>query len=80
MKKNKDLAYYMKLPYPITLYPPELEADSEWFAEIALLHGCATSAETRDEVLEGIEIAKEMWLEMALEDPQPIPEPEAISA
>ena len=79
MKTNKDFAYYMKLPYPIMLFPPELEEDG-WAAEVPLLSGCGTSAETRDEVLENIEIAKEMWLEMALEDPQPIPEPEPNSA
>jgi len=79
MKTNKDLAYYMKLPYPIMLFPPELEEDG-WAAEVPLLSGCGTSAETRDEVLENVEIAKEMWLETMLEHNQPIPEPEAISA
>ena len=72
---NKDLEYYMKAPYPILLIPPK--KDEGWYAKIPLLPGCGTSGDTMEEVLAGIEIAKSLWLEMALENTQPIPEPES---
>lgn len=75
---NKDLAYYMSLPYDIRVAPPS-EEDGDWFAEIPLLDGCMTQG-SKDELLTLIEEAKEIWLEMALEDPQAIPEPDPISA
>jgi antitoxin HicB len=71
---NKDLEYYMKVPYPILLIPPK--GDEGWYARIPLLPGCGTSGETAEEVIKGIEEAKSLWLEMALAEAQPIPEPE----
>jgi predicted RNase H-like HicB family nuclease len=74
---NKDIEYYMNLPYPILLTPPE-EASDGWYAEIPLLEGCATSGDTQAEVLAGIEEAKRLWLEMSLEQGVTIPEPERV--
>lgn len=74
---NKNLEYYMNLPYPILLTPPEQDGDG-WYAEIPLLDGCGTSGATRDEALAGIEEAKRLWLEMMLEQNQVIPEPERV--
>ncbi len=74
LEMNKDIEYYMKVPYPILLIPPT--EDEGWYAKIPLLPGCGTSGDTREEALANIEIAKSLWLEMALEAERPITEPE----
>jgi predicted RNase H-like HicB family nuclease len=73
---NKDLDYYMSLPYMIQLIP---DVDGYWFAEIPLLDGCMTNGETQADALAMIEDAKRAWLTTALELGLPIPEPEAES-
>ena len=70
---NKNLDYYLALPYTIELTPDE---DGYWFAEIPLLPGCMTQGSTRSEALERIDEAKLLWLGTALENNIPIPEPE----
>jgi antitoxin HicB len=69
---NKNLDYYLSLPYTIELTP---DRDGYWFAEIPLLKGCMTQGENRDEALEMIDEAKILWLETALDENIPIPEP-----
>jgi antitoxin HicB len=70
---EKYLDYYMNLAYPIRIYP---EPDgSGYTAEIPDLPGCLTCADTLEELWEMIEDAKRGWLELALEDGDPIPEP-----
>lgn len=70
---NKDLEYYLSLPYPIELIPDE---DGFWFAQIPLLSGCMTQGASREEALEMLDEAKILWLETALDRSIPIPEPE----
>lgn len=70
---NKDIKYYMNLPYEIRVAPPS-EPDGDWFAEIPLLPICMTQA-PKDKLLDMIEEAKELWLELALEAGDEIPEP-----
>ena len=72
MKKSKDLEYYLALPYSILLVPDE----DGWYAEIPELPGCMTAGDTKEEVLELIEDAKQSWLIVSLEHGDPIPEPE----
>jgi predicted RNase H-like HicB family nuclease len=69
---NKDLAYYMALPYTIQLTP---DVDGYWFAEIPLLDGCMTNGESQTDALAMIEDAKQAWLTTALELGMAIPEP-----
>lgn len=72
---NKDLAYYLELPYVIELIPDE---DGYWFARIPLLEGCMTNGESREDALMMLDDAKRLWLETALEVGKSIPEPEPI--
>lgn len=74
---NKDLAYYMQLPYPIKVYPPRKD-DEDWGAEIPDLPGCTTQSPTWEELHIMIEESKEIWLEAMLEAGQVIPEPELV--
>jgi antitoxin HicB len=72
-KVVKDLDYYLRLPYRVEIYP---EPDgSGYTAEFPDLPGCITCADTWDELMEMIEDAKAGWLEIALEDGDPIPDP-----
>lgn len=73
MTMNKNLEYYLSLPYTIELKPDE---DGYWFAKIPLLKGCITNGESRADALEMLDDAKKLWLETALALGMPIPEPE----
>lgn len=73
---DKSLAYYMNLPYRVEIYPEE--DGSSYTAVIPDLPGCMTCATTIDEVWAMLEEAKELWLEVALEDGDYIPEPAPI--
>jgi antitoxin HicB len=73
----KTIEYYLAVPYTIELTPDE---DGYWFAEIPLLPGCMTQGETRIDVLEMIDDAKRLWLETAIAENIPIPEPELVKS
>lgn len=72
---NKDLAYYLSLPYTIEVVR---EADDVWFAQVKELRGCATQTETWENVYPMIREAMALWIETALDYKQPIPEPSRI--
>jgi len=69
---NKPLGYYLSLPYTIELTPDE---NGVWFAAIPLLKGCMTQGDSREDALVMLDEAKELWLETALGEGIPIPEP-----
>ena len=52
---NKDLDYYMALPYKVVLIPCD---EGGYVAEIPDLKGCITQAETKEEIVGMIEDAK----------------------
>lgn len=77
MKKNKDLNYYLSLPYTIRLMPdPE---DGGYVAMIEELSGCMSQGDTYQEAMDMIEDAKKGWLAISLEDNLRIPEPKIMS-
>lgn len=69
---RRDLQYYLSLKYPAEIVESE---GGGYFARIPELPGCMTHGETLEELWESIEDAKATWLEAALEDGTPIPEP-----
>jgi len=69
---DKDLAYYLGLPYTIELIP---EPQGGWYAGIKELPGCMTEADTPEEALDEIRQLQAEWLQISLEDGQAIPEP-----
>ena len=75
-QNNKELDYYMSLPYSVLLTPLSPEDGGGWFAQIPLLHGCMSDGETQTEALAMIEEAKLGWLQSALARGMPIPEPQ----
>ena len=69
---KQDLKYYLNLKYTARI---KRNSDGTYFAEIEELPGCMTEADTKEDVLEMLEDAKEAWLETALERSIVIPEP-----
>lgn len=69
---NKDLKYYLELPYRIVFYPAE---EGGYVVEIPELPGCISQGETMEEALAMIQDAKICWIESALEEDIEIPEP-----
>lgn len=70
---EKDLEYYMALPYTIELVKDPDEPD--WFVRVKELSGCMSQGATPDEAISMIREAQELWLEGMLEMGRPIPEP-----
>ena len=69
---KKDIAYYMGLPYREII---EADPHGGFVGHIAELPGCITQAETKRDLLDQLDDAKLSWIEAALEDGVPIPEP-----
>ncbi len=70
--ERKPLEYYLGLQYPVTLHPSQ---EGGYAVEIEDLPGCISQGETAQEALEMIEDARRLWIEVAYEDDQDIPEP-----
>ena len=69
---QKDLEYYLNLPYTIEL---TRDADEGWFVRVKELRGCMSQGDTPEEAIEMIQDAMRGWIEVSLEDGDPIPEP-----
>ncbi|MCM1263563.1 MAG: type II toxin-antitoxin system HicB family antitoxin [Butyrivibrio sp.] len=52
--------------------------DKIYVASVPELPGCMAHGKTKEQALKEIEIAKELWIETALEDGQTIPEPDLM--
>ncbi len=72
--KRQPVEYYLNLRYPITITPDETGG---YVAEIEDLPGCFTQGDTIEEVYANIEEARRLWIDVAYEDGQDIPEPRA---
>ena len=72
---QENVEHYLRLPYTIEIIRDEGDGFSGWFARVAELPGCMTQAETLDELEGMIQDAIRAWIETALEDGAPIPEP-----
>ena len=70
-KRNK-LREYLSKPYARELIKNE---DGTWYARVVELKGCMTEGDTEEEALEALDDAMKGWLEVAIEDKEPIPEP-----
>ena len=70
MKKTVD--DYMNLPYTIELHQ---ETEEGWFVRVKELSGCVSEGDTAEEALTMIREAMRLWLEVALAEGIPVPEP-----
>ncbi len=71
---NKNIEYYMALPYSVSIIPEEDAAG--FVGMIPELPGCLTAGGSWEEVIENMEDAKRSWLEAALEEGITIREPD----
>ena len=76
-QQRKDVNYYLSLPYTLKVVR---EDESTWFARVEELPGCITEAGSAEEATEMILDAMAAWIEIALEDGYPIPEPRSDEA
>jgi antitoxin HicB len=74
---EKTVEYYLGLPYTIELVP---EPEGGWFVGVKELPGCISEGDTPEEAIEMIRDAMRAWIEVALEDGDPVPEPRQIEA
>ncbi|MCM3746179.1 toxin-antitoxin system HicB family antitoxin [Paenibacillus pasadenensis] len=72
---DKDLAYYMALPYTLVIKEITDETGHYYFGSYLELDGCQSHGDTMAELVESIKEAKEDWLSVKLEFGDPIPEP-----
>lgn len=72
---EKTLEYYLGLPYTIELIR---QPGGGWFVQVKELPGCMSVGDTPDEAVEMIQDAMRLWIETALEDGEPIPEPRPL--
>lgn len=54
--------------------------DNIFVASVPELKGCTAHGETRQKALEELEIAKELWIETAIEEGVELPEPMMVTA
>ncbi len=69
----KTLEYYLSLPYTVIVIPDVEEGG--YVAQIKELPGCITEADTWQELESMIHDAMRGWIEIAMADGYPIPEP-----
>lgn len=72
---NKDLGYYLSLPYTVTIKRGTGDGAEYWIARVLELPHCMTHGATPEEALRDTEDAKREWLKSNLEAGLPIPEP-----
>lgn len=71
----KNLAYYMRLDYPVEVKKIKEDEGGGFFVSIPLLPGCMSDGESLEEAYGNIQEAKEEWLSSMLERGMKIPEP-----
>lgn len=72
---NKDVEYYMHLPYAIEIRPIPEHDGGGIFASIPMLKGCMSDGATISEAYANLQEAQREWLTDMLELKKPIPEP-----
>lgn len=71
----RSIEEYLTLPYTIEVLQDKNIENPGWVARVMELHGCLTQADTFAELEDMIRDAMRAWLETALADGLPIPEP-----
>lgn len=78
-QKFKSVEDYLKLPYTIEIFRDETGDDASWVARVIELPGCITQGDTITDLAEMIEDAMRAWIESALADGDPVPEPRPLT-
>jgi len=75
--KNKNLEYYMSLPYTFTVQRYDDGSESYYVSRVMELDGCHSDGDTKEKALENLREAMELWIESNIEYGDTIPEPVA---
>jgi antitoxin HicB len=76
---SKTVEDYLKLPYTIEIFRDETDGDAGWVARIIELPGCITQGDTIGDLAEMIEDAMRAWIQSAMADGDPVPEPRSLT-
>ena len=69
---EKNLEYYMSLPYTIEMI---FDPEQAWFVRVKELPGCMSQGDDPNDAIEMIKDAMRGWIDISLQDGDPIPEP-----
>jgi predicted HicB family RNase H-like nuclease len=72
---EKNVSYYMGLPYTYIIQPFHDESGSYYAGRVMELEGCITDGENREGVLSNLREAMEGWIETKLANGFEVPEP-----
>jgi antitoxin HicB len=72
---DKTVEYYLGLPYTIELVA---EPAGGWFVAVRELPGCMSEGDTPEEAVDMIRDAMRGWIEISLQEGDPIPEPRSL--
>ncbi|TCJ01588.1 type II toxin-antitoxin system HicB family antitoxin [Cytobacillus praedii] len=75
MESQKDLQYYLSLPYTFQVRRNEEDGEVRYWASVKELDGCHTPAKSYEEAIQELQTVLEMYIETKLEHGDPIPEP-----
>jgi len=75
IKGQKEIEYYMQLPYSILLHEVEDEGEKFWIAEVPELPGCKSHGSTVEEAVKSVEEAKKDWILDSLKEGEEVPTP-----
>ncbi len=69
---EKNLEYYMSLPYTIEMI---FDPEQAWFVRVKELPSCMSQGDDPNDAIEMIKDAMRGWIDISLQDGDPIPEP-----
>ena len=72
---TRTIDEYLSLPYTVEIYRDSSDGEITYVARVVELPGCFTQADSFGELEEMVLDAMQAWIESALEDGEPIPEP-----
>lgn len=75
---QRSVDEYLDLPYTIEVLRDDSDGQVGFVARVVELPGCITQADSYAELEEMIKDAMRGWIEVAVEDGQSIPEPQAL--
>lgn len=74
-KEQKEIEYYMDLPYSILLHEVDEEGEKYWIAEVPELPGCKSHGSSVEEAVKSVEEAKKDWILDSLKSGEEVPTP-----
>ena len=74
-KNMKNVEYYMSLPYTIIIEPTKDESGFYYVGRIMEFDGCTADGETKEEAIQSLNEAMELWIETKTANGFAVPEP-----